>query len=103
DEVTVSVDGVGPVHDALRGAPGLFQKIAEGVRALRRLSESRGAGAGPRLKVNTVLMRDNLDGFEALCTEVAGWGVAELTFNALGGNDRPEFYPQHRLCVEQVV
>lgn len=101
DEVTVSVDGVGPAHDTLRGAPGLFQRIADGMRALQRVSES--SGAGPRLKVNTVLMRDNLAGFEALCVAVAGWGVTQLTFNALGGNDRPEYYPRHHLCSEQVA
>ena len=100
DELTVSVDGVGSEHDELRRAPGLFQRIGDGMRALRRSSES---GAGPRLKINTVLMRDNLAGFEALCMEVAGWGACELTFNVLGGNDRPEFYPRHRLLPAQVA
>jgi hypothetical protein len=37
-----------------------------------------------------------------LCREVAAWGVCELTFNQLGGNDRPEFYLQHRMSPEQV-
>ena len=101
EEVTVSVDGVGALHDQLRGAPGLYQRVADGVRALRQMS--RQSGAGPRLKVNTVLMRDNVEQFETLCVEVAAWGVEELTFNALGGNDRPEFHPQHRLCPEQLA
>ena len=101
NEVTVSVDGIGVLHDRLRGAPGLFQRLADGVRALRKMADQ--AGAGPRLKVNTVLMRDNLEQFEALCVEVAAWGVEELTFNALGGSDRPEFHPRHRLCPEQLT
>ena len=101
DEVTFSIDGVGALHDRLRGAPGLYQRLANGIRALRHMADK--SGAGPRLKVNTVLMRDNLEQFEALCVEVAAWGVEELTFNALGGNDRPEFHPQHRLCPQQLA
>jgi MoaA/NifB/PqqE/SkfB family radical SAM enzyme len=42
-------------------------------------------------------MDDNLPEFEHLCEELAGWGVDEITFNALGGRDCPEFFPEHRL------
>jgi radical SAM protein with 4Fe4S-binding SPASM domain len=34
--------------------------------------------------------------------ELASWGFDELTFNQLGGNDRPEFYSANRLLIEQV-
>jgi hypothetical protein len=33
--------------------------------------------------------------------EMADWGIRELTFNQLGGIDRPEFYPGNRLLPEQ--
>jgi MoaA/NifB/PqqE/SkfB family radical SAM enzyme len=98
--VTVSVDGVGEFHDACRNAPGLFELIKHGVRALR--AEADAAGSGLVLRVNTILMRGNVAEFEQLCRVVASWGVAELTFNQLGGNDRPEFYPDNRLLPEQV-
>jgi radical SAM protein with 4Fe4S-binding SPASM domain len=42
-------------------------------------------------------MRQNVADFPALCSELANWGIAEITFNQLGGRDRPEFYPAHRL------
>ena len=100
-ELTVSVDGVAEQHDRLRGAPGLYQRLADGLCALRHMADQ--SGAGPRLKLNTVLMRDNLEQFEALCVQVAAWGVEEVTFNALGGNDRPEFHPQHSLRPEQLA
>jgi MoaA/NifB/PqqE/SkfB family radical SAM enzyme len=98
--VTISVDGVGAVHDASRNSPGLFDRIRRSVRALRL--EADAAKSDVILRVNTILMRGNVAEFEPLCREVASWGVTELTFNQLGGNDRPEFYPDNRLLPEQV-
>jgi len=98
--VTVSVDGVGRFHDAVRNAPGLFDRIKQHVRTLR--AEADAARSGLVLRVNTILMRGNVAEFESLCREVASWGVTELTFNQLGGNDRPEFFPANRLRPEQV-
>ena len=98
--VTVSVDGVGEFHDACRDSPGLFDRIKHNVRALR--AEADAAGGGLVLRVNTILMRGNVATFAQLCREAASWGVTELTFNQLGGNDRPEFYPDNRLLPEQV-
>jgi MoaA/NifB/PqqE/SkfB family radical SAM enzyme len=98
--VTVSVDGLGEFHDACRNSPGLFDRVRRNVLALRE--EAAAAKRRMTLRVNTILMRGNVAEFELLCREVAGWGVTELTFNQLGGNDRPEFYPDNRLLPEQV-
>jgi len=100
DELTVSVDGIGGGHDELRGAPGLYDQLRASLTGLRELKAA--LGRGPRLRVNTILMRDNLRAFEDLCRAVAEWGVEELTFNALGGRERPEFYPDHGLRPEDV-
>jgi MoaA/NifB/PqqE/SkfB family radical SAM enzyme len=91
DEVTVSVDGLGARHDRLRGWPGGFSRLRRAISALA--AEER----HPLLRVNCVLMRDNVAEFPALCRELARWGVEELTFNQLGGNDRPEFFATHHL------
>jgi len=99
-EVTLSLDGLGAVHDELRAAPGLFEQLRASVKSLRDLRTR--LGRGPRLRVNTILMRDNVRAFEDLCREAAGWGVEELTFNALGGRDRPEFFPDHSLRPQDV-
>ena len=101
DQVTISVDGPGVFHDQVRAAPGLYGRLQAAVRTLREMKER--AGHGPILKANTVLMRDNVAQFESLCGELAAWGVEELTFNALGGGDRPEFYDQHHLLPEQMA
>ena len=99
-EATVSVDGIGGFHDRCRKAPGLYNQLRENLTSLA--AEVAAAGSPLVLKVNTILMRGNIADFERLCREVAAWGVRELTFNQLGGQDRPEFYPANRLLPEQV-
>ncbi len=94
-ELTISLDGPAPLHDALRGQSGLFEQIQHAVKQI--------AGRGPRLRINTVLMRHTIAHFPALCREVARWGIDEITCNQLGGIERPEFYPANRLLPEQVT
>jgi hypothetical protein len=66
-------------------------------------AERDAAGTGLKVRANVVLMRDNIAGFATLCRTLAGWGVDEISFNQLGGRDRPEFYPAHRLRAEDVA
>ena len=99
-ELTVSVDGPASFHDEVRQWPRGFEKLAANIRFLQ--AERRAAGVGPLLRVNTVLMRDNVELFPQLCHELADWGIDEISFNALGGNDRPEFHRIHRLLPQQV-
>jgi AdoMet-dependent heme synthase len=100
-ELTISVDGIGRVHNELRGWPGGFASLERHITALAEAK--RDAGAGPVLRVNVLLMRDTLSELETLCFRLAGWGIEEVTFNQLGGVDRPEFYPAHRLLAEQAA
>jgi MoaA/NifB/PqqE/SkfB family radical SAM enzyme len=95
DEVTLSIDGLGAIHDGLRGWFGGFERLAAVLTELARATARR--GRGPLLRVNTVLMRDNIREFPELCRALADLGVQELTFNRLGGRDRPEFFAAHRL------
>ena len=95
DEVTISVDGLAAMHDALRGWPGGFARLNSAVSALSEAKRHR--GRGPVLRVNSVLMHDNVRQLPELCEHLAAWGVEELTFNRLGGRDRPEFFAEHRL------
>jgi MoaA/NifB/PqqE/SkfB family radical SAM enzyme len=94
-ELTVSVDGFAPLHDALRGWPGGWQRLKLAVSALA--AERMASGSACKLRINIVLMHDNLPDFARLCEELADWGIDEITFNQLGGRDRPEFFPGHRL------
>ena len=97
DEVTVSVDGLAETHDRLRGWAGGLAQLGRSLRALAEAKKAR--GRGPVLRVNTVLMRDNVSQLAELGRMLADWGVEELTFNRLGERDRPEFFAQHRLGV----
>jgi MoaA/NifB/PqqE/SkfB family radical SAM enzyme len=96
DEITVSIDGIGSAHDDLRSDPGGY---ADTIAALRELG---GRGGPPYVRVNTVVMRQNVGGFADLVAALAEAGVHEVTFNALGGRDRPEFHPDHALRAEDV-
>jgi MoaA/NifB/PqqE/SkfB family radical SAM enzyme len=98
-ELTISVDGVGGVHDRSRGWAGGYGALRRDVTALA--NEKRNGQAGPLLRANVLLMRQTISGFAQLCFELSEWGFEEVTFNQLGGNDRPEFYPAHRLLPEQ--
>jgi MoaA/NifB/PqqE/SkfB family radical SAM enzyme len=94
-ELTVSVDGLAAFHDQSRGSAGAWLRLRAAVKALVRARDD--AGARLKLRANIVLMRDNIGEFAALCRELADWQIDEITFNQLGGRDRPEFFPAHRL------
>ncbi len=97
-EVTVSIDGFAGFHNAMRGWKNAFAKLEKGVKALIAERED-----GLKVRANVVLMRDNIAEFPDLCRELARWGIDEISFNQLGGRDRPEFWPRHRLRAEDVA
>jgi sulfatase maturation enzyme AslB (radical SAM superfamily) len=94
-ELTVSVDGPPDFHDSVRKWPGGFEQLRAGVTQLRAEAQHRERRL--RLRINTVLMAQNVHLFSELCEQLMSWGIDEITFNQLGGNDRPEFYSGHRL------
>lgn len=99
-EIVISIDGFSDVNDWARRRPGLFEELKQNICSLADLKAARGKAV--TLKVNTILMRNNIEHFEALCGLLLSWGVEELTFNQLGGYDRPEFFPDNRLLPSQV-
>jgi MoaA/NifB/PqqE/SkfB family radical SAM enzyme len=101
DEVTVSVDDFASGHEAMRGNAGGWTRLRDAVKALHR--DRVLAGRTIRLRANVVLMRQNLASFDALCDELADWGVDEISFNALGGRDRPEFFEGRGLRLEDLA
>ncbi len=101
DRLTVSVDAPGEVHDELRGRRGIFAGIREAIAALVRERKARGNALS--IVVNTVLMKETVGRFPELCRELAAWGIDEITFNQLGGRDRPEFHRRHKLTPADVT
>ncbi|MEO6875917.1 MAG: radical SAM protein [Opitutaceae bacterium] len=100
-EITLSVDRLGEGHDELRGWKGGYAALQRHIPQIAH--EKLRTGRGPLLRVNTVIMHDNVGEFAALCGELANWGVDEISFNQLGGRDRPEFFPIHRLTPTDVA
>jgi MoaA/NifB/PqqE/SkfB family radical SAM enzyme len=94
-ELTVSVDGLAGFHDSVRGSAGAWLRLRRAVSELAHARKRRAPAL--KLRANVVLMHDNVDDFAALCRELVGWGIDEITFNQLGGRDRPEFFAHHRL------
>lgn len=89
-EIVFSLDGFDECNDAVRQCLGHFETVSENIRAI---CELRGALASPlKIKVNTILMRQNIPRFDEFCEYLLWLGVDEVTFNQLGGFDRPEFY-----------
>ncbi len=97
DEITFSIDGPSHLHDLLRAMPGMHQRLE---RIVRRMIDLR-VNRKPLIRVNCVLTRHNIEQFESFAHQMADWGVDQLTFNQLGGNDRPSFYPENRLLEDQ--
>lgn len=90
DELTVSVDAVGARHDQLRGWPGGYART---LAAISALADARAQSRSElRLRANIVLMRSTIGGFAALTAALADAGVDEISFNLLGGRDRPAFH-----------
>lgn len=98
DELTVSVDGIGTIHDELRGWSRGFDSLGKTIRQLATAKRTR--KSGPVLRANVLLMRQTVRGFGPLCAYLAAWGIEEITFNQLGGRDRPSFFPDHRLSLD---
>ncbi|HZY05275.1 MAG TPA: radical SAM protein [Anaeromyxobacteraceae bacterium] len=67
--VKVSLDGVGADHDALRRAPGGFERV---VRTLERLASLAGRHRRLEVGVNTLFCRENQERMEAIVDFVAG-------------------------------
>lgn len=100
-ELTISLDAPDATHDVLRSSPGLFESLRKNVS---ELSHTRHATARPmKIRVNTVLLRSTIALFPEIAREVASWGVDELTFNILGGRDRPEYFSNQRPQPEQLA
>lgn len=100
-ELTISIDGPPHIHDQLRGVPGAFAKTEQAVGQL--VAERTALGAPLKIRVNTVLMRRTVPHLAELCRMLADWDVDEITFNQLGGRDRPEFFPENSLRPEDVA
>ena len=99
-EIVFSLDGFSACHDRIRQNEGAFVKTSNAISDLCK--QKAVCKSDLSVKVNTILLRENIDYFQEFCNYLINLGVNALTFNQLGGFDRPEFYEQNRLLPEQV-
>jgi MoaA/NifB/PqqE/SkfB family radical SAM enzyme len=57
--VTISLDGIGEIHNRIRGREKFFEKTSASIETLKRVRKSNGLNFEIRLK--TVIMQQNLD------------------------------------------
>ena len=78
--VFISLDGLGPVHDRLRGVEGAFDKTVASIRRL--LAE------GIPVRISSVVWKDNVDQLEDIVKFVGSLGVYMLHFSMLFNTGR---------------
>ncbi len=99
-EITVSIDAWGRAHDRLRSWADGFQTLMQSMQDL--FHERVIQASSMQVRINVVLMRDTIAEFSALCAKLAEWPISEISFNALGGRDRPEFYAKNALSAQDL-
>jgi MoaA/NifB/PqqE/SkfB family radical SAM enzyme len=85
--VTISLDGIGETHNAIRGREKFFEKTSTSIDTLKRVRKENGLNFEIRLK--TVIMRQNLD----TVGEIARYGNQDGAINspqARGASDRQQ-------------
>lgn len=94
DDVIVSLDGPSEVHDRIRSVPNAFQKLADGVRALREVrAEIVVAGRCTVQKANRCSLRATVAAARQLGLNSVSFLAADVTSEAF---NRPETWKADR-------
>jgi MoaA/NifB/PqqE/SkfB family radical SAM enzyme len=80
---TVSLDGIGAVHDRVRGVKGAFTETSRAIAECAELARRRG---DLRVHVNCTVSRHNMDGVGEVVEWVRGQGLG-LTLTLAAAND----------------
>lgn len=82
DELNVSLDGDRELHDRIRGLPGVFDTIREGIQLVRRAREEAGR-ALPRINLQCTISKHNYEHLERMIAVAREAGADSLTFHNL--------------------
>jgi radical SAM protein with 4Fe4S-binding SPASM domain len=94
DEVIVSLDGPAAVHDSIRRVPGAFDRLADGIRAIHRLSPEYPISARCTVQaLNAMQLRDTLRAARAQGLRSLSFLAADLSSTAF---NRPLVWPEGR-------
>lgn len=81
DYLYLSVDGIGGVHDAIRGVDDTFSRVQ---RAVAELLKWRNGQNTPRLICNTTISKYNVESLELIARFAAKTGFEEIHFEYVG-------------------
>jgi len=95
DEVIVSLDGSGKVHDKIRNIPGAYEKLREGVQELKRLDPNF------RITARCVIQKENFDDFPNIVDAARELGLDQISFLAADVTtdafNRPELWDDKKV------
>lgn len=96
DDVVVSLDGSPAVHDTVRNVPRAFERLAEGVAALRQIEPSF------RITGRCVLQQQNFRDLPNIITTAQSLGLDQISFLAADVSstafNRPNPWPDERVA-----
>ncbi|MFH1415977.1 MAG: radical SAM protein [Elusimicrobiota bacterium] len=79
DEINISIDGVGEMHDRIRGIDGLYDKIYSGIKKVARVRHSK----KPLINIQTTITRYNYEELDRLLPVLDDMGADSITFHHL--------------------
>jgi MoaA/NifB/PqqE/SkfB family radical SAM enzyme len=82
DELNVSLDGYGELHDEIRGMPGLFEKIFGGLKEVQRVKRERKIKK-PLINLQCTMMKDNYTRLDGVLRAAEELGADSVTFHNL--------------------
>ena len=82
DELNVSIDGNRETHDAIRGIPGIFDKITAGLKKLTQIKKECGVKK-PLINLQCTISKYNYERLEEMLEVAASTGANSLTFHNL--------------------
>jgi MoaA/NifB/PqqE/SkfB family radical SAM enzyme len=97
----VSLDGVGGIHDRMRGVPGTYDKIINNIIFLQK-EKKRQKVNFPLLDIKTVVTEDNLGGLEELFRVVSSLEADFFTIS-LPKVSENQFNPKLNKCLNNLL
>ncbi len=82
DELNLSLDGDAELHDAIRGLPGLFDRIVTGMKRIKSL-KTAAKSRKPLVNLQCTISKDNYKKLECMLDVASEIGADSLTFHNL--------------------
>ncbi len=82
DELNISIDGYGRLHDDIRGMPGLYERVRSGILAVQEQKRLRGARK-PLVNIQCTINKANYRELEKMIGAAIDLGADSLTWHNL--------------------